>query len=115
MTNSPSPPLSNEDRQEVFRLATSGFVNRYNVQIQSGMNDPELEVALKDYLGIFGGSGGPNHLSVSYTGSGLRIWGGWHTVNHVKEKPLFKAASTIAMARHTYDISNPDEDQMALL
>lgn len=115
MTNFPSPPLSNKDRLEVFQLATRGFASRFSDQMLSGMRDAELEAALEGYLGIFGDSGGPNRLSVSYAGSGFRIWGGWHTVNHVKEKPLFKGSLTIAMARETYGISNPDEDQIALL
>ena len=71
-------------------------------------------IRYKNYFGIFAGSGGPNRLSVCYAGSGLRIWGGRQTVNHVTDKPLFKGALTIATARQTYSISNPDDNQMDL-
>ncbi len=79
------------------------------------MSDEELKSALERSLGIFRGSGGPNRLSVSFKGSGLRIWGGWHAVNHVKEAPLFSGKATITMGREVYGIPNPDETQLTLL
>ena len=45
---------------------------------------------------------------------GLRIWGGWHIVNHVTEKPLFQGKASIAMARLVYKISDPSNQQMEL-
>ncbi len=106
--------LTPEDRIEVFKIATRGFECHYCNQFQTGMTDQELQAALKEALGIFGGSGGPDRLSVSFKGSDLRIWGGWHVVNHVIEKPLFAGAATIAMARSVYGIIDPDNDQLVL-
>ncbi|MCP4099053.1 MAG: hypothetical protein GY748_22755, partial [Planctomycetaceae bacterium] len=70
MTSSPSPPLTNQDRIEVFRLATKGLVHWYGDQFKSGMSDGELKAALEQALGIFGGSGGPDSLSVSHKAAG---------------------------------------------
>ena len=107
-------PLSDADRVEVFRIATSSFQRRYGHQFAEGMTDEELEKALAEVLGIFGGSGGPDRLSVTFKGSGLRIWGGWQPVNHVQEKPLFAGKATIAMARAVYGISDPDDQQFSM-
>ncbi len=109
-----TPPLTQEDKIEIFRIATSSFVHRYGDRFEHGMTDAELAKALQTSLGIFGGSAGPGRLSVTYTGIGLRIWGGWHVVNHVTEKPLFAGKATIAMAREVYGIRNPDNKQLNL-
>ena len=79
------------------------------------MRDDELKSALEMALGIFGGSGGPNKLSISFQGAGLKIWGGSHVVNHIQEKPLFAGAQTVATAREVYQIPNPNDQQMRLL
>ena len=107
--------LSHRDKIEVFRLATRSFADRYKNQIAEGMDDIELDNSLKDYLGIFGGSCSPNRLSILYQGAGLKIWGAWHIVNHVIEKPLFQDNATIAMARENYAISDPQSEQLSLL
>ncbi len=107
-------PLSDVDRVEVFRIATSGFERRYGHRIAEGMTDEELEKALSEVLGIFGGSGGPDRLSVTFKGAGLRIWGDWQPVNHVLEKPLFAGKATIAMARTVYGIADPDDQQLSM-
>ena len=107
-------PLSQNDRTEVYRLATRSLVHHYGDQFTEGMTDIELETAMKSSLGIFGGSGGPNQLSVSYQGAGLKIWGGWHTVNHLIQVPLFSGNQTIATAREIYNISDPNNNQMNL-
>jgi len=104
--------LSREDREEVFRIATKGLVHFHGSKFADGMTDKELEDALVSSLGIFGGSGGPDRLSVSYKGAGLKIWGGWHVVNHVTEPPLFQGRETIAMAREIYLIPDPEKSQM---
>lgn len=106
--------LTQADRIEVFRLATRSVTRHFKEQIEIGMTDDELAAALEQILGIFGGSSGPDRLSVAYTGAGLRIWGGWHVVNHVAEQPLFSGRQTIAMAREVYGISNPDDQQLNL-
>ena len=107
--------LSKADRIAVFKLATRSLHHWYGNQLSAGMTEIELEDALKKVLGIFGGSGGPEQLSITHQGAGLKIWGGWHTVNHIEEKPLFAGAATIAMAREVYAIPNPDDPQMSLL
>ena len=109
--HSPSPPLTNLEKVEVFKLATRSFPRRNAEAIKRGMTDTELENALKINLGIFGGSGGPDCLSVTYQGAGLKIWGGWQTVNHVTEKPLNSGRHTVAVAREVYGISDPSEKQ----
>lgn len=114
MYSSASRSLTQADRVEVFRLATRSFIYWHADQIEAGMTDDELETALKNALGTFGGSGGPDRLSVCHTGAGLRIWGGWHIVNHCVEKPLFKGTETVVMAREVYGIANPDDNQLAL-
>ncbi len=115
MVSSPTLPLTNQDRIEVFRLATRGLVHWYGDRFESGMSDSELKAALEQALGIFGGGGGPDSLSVSHKAAGLCIWGGWQVVNHVKEKPLFSGVATIAMAREVYGIPDPQSEQLSLL
>ncbi|PHP65398.1 hypothetical protein CSC94_18735 [Zhengella mangrovi] len=78
------------------------------------MTDEELTAALEIALGIFGGSGSLSRLSVAHTASGLRIWGGWHIVNHVAETPLFAGRRTIETARAIYTIKNPGDRQFNL-
>ena len=108
------PVLTDQDRIAIFRQATRGFADRHENEIAAGMTDADLASALEDCLGIFGGSGGPDSYSVSFTGSGLRIWGGWSPVNHVIAKPLFAGKSTIAMAREVYGIDDPTREQLDL-
>jgi hypothetical protein len=102
------------DKTEVFKTATRRLPTLCGEKLKSGMIDTELEEALKLVLGEFGGSGGPNTYSVTYAAAGLRIWGGWHVVNHVLEKPLFASKATIAKAREVYGIVDPNDDQLCL-
>ena len=113
-TQSRERSLTPEDKIDVFRIATGGLVHHFGEKLEAGMTDKELHAALEVTLGIFGGSGGPDCLSVSYKGSGLRIWGGWHVVNHVVEPPLYSGKATVAMARTVYNISDPEDNQLAL-
>jgi len=106
--------LTEADKVMIFKLATASLPRRYREAIKTGMSNEELSNALQSVLGIFGGSGGPGRPSISFTGSGLRIWGGWRTVNHVSEKPLFSGKATIAMARQVYGIKDPNNKQMDL-
>jgi len=69
-----SKPLSPDEKALAFRRATSGFPKHYADEIERGMSDKELEAALHKTLGIFGGSGGPHCIDVSFQGSGLKIW-----------------------------------------
>ncbi len=67
------------------------------------------------FFGHLWWSGSPNRLSITYQGTGLKIWGGWHIVNHVIEKPIFQGNATIMMAREVYGVSNPHAEQLSLL
>ena len=110
--------LSNEDRETAFLRATGGFSGareRWKNRAREGRTDEQLADDLKFEIGIFGGCGGPESLNITYQGSGLKIWASWHVHNHVREKPIFQGAATIAMARHTYGIPNPDDDQLSLI
>lgn len=106
--------LSAAEQRTVFCQVTRALPQNYGDAIVRGMSDAELIEALKATLGIFGGSCGPDCLSVAYQGAGLKIWGGRHIVNPMQEKPLFAGAKTIATARLVYDIHNPDDPQMTL-
>ena len=114
MADDQDRPLSEADRVMIFKLATASLPKRYGEAIKTGMSDEELSNALQSVLGIFGGSGGPDRPSISFAGSGLRIWGAWHIVNHVSEKPLFAGKATIAMARAVYKINDPKDGQLSL-
>ena len=106
--------LTEADKTAIFKSATRGLERRYHEAIRNGMTDKELKMALSAVLGIFGGSGGPLAYSITFTGSGLRIWGSWNVVNHAIEKPLFAGKATIAKARAVYSIANPEDDQLGL-
>ena len=112
--NQEDTPLSPIECEAIFRLATKSFVTQYGDRIVAGMSDGDLWEALQRSLGIFGGSGGPGQLSVTYQGAGLKIWGGRSSVNHVTTKPLFSHKATLEMARAVYRIGNPDKDQLDL-
>jgi hypothetical protein len=114
MDASPSPPLTQAERIEIFKLATRGLVHRYGEQFKAGMSDADLRSALAESLGLFGGSGSPDGPSVAYSGAGFRIWGGRHTVNHYTQRPLFAGDMTVAMAREVYGISDPQSGQLKL-
>ncbi len=110
-----SKPLSQADKEQVFRIATRGFVHSFGDQFADGMSDGALWKALQEGLGIFGGTSGPGRLAVTYGGAGLKIWGSWTAVNHVTAAPLFSGNATLAMAREVYSIANPKDDQLSLL
>ena len=107
-------PLTQADKEEAFRIATKALPKRYAEQIKAGMGDDDLIDAMQHVLGTFGGSCGPKRLCVIHQASGLKIWGGWHIVNHVREVPLFKGRQTLEMARYLYSIANPDDQQYTL-
>jgi len=110
-----SSELTPGEKALAFRRATSGFADRFAGSIGSGMTDPDLESALKSYLGIFGGSGGPDTIDVAYQGAGLKIWAARSCPNHVLEKPVFEGKATVQMARQVYDITDPTDKQLPLL
>jgi hypothetical protein len=114
MTDQLTNTLSLDEREQVFRRATSALPRWYAEKINRGMTDEELREALSKVLGIFGGSGGRDSLSVSYQGAGLKIWGSRGTHNHCTTEPLFQGAMTVAMARHIYMIADPADQQLGL-
>ena len=108
-------PLTQADRVAAFQAATRGFVRRLGARFESGMSDADLADALKDALGIFAGRCAPEQLHLTWQGAGLKIWASWHVHNHVREKPVFSGAETIAMAREVYGIPDPNNRQLPLL
>ena len=107
-------PFTEADKTEVFKIATRRLPTVCGDKFKSGMADAELEDALKLVLGEFGGCGGPQTYSITYAAAGLCIWGGWHVVNHVLEKPLFAGTATISKAREVYGIVDPSDNQLSL-
>jgi hypothetical protein len=108
--------LSRENELSAFKRAT-GFDRsrvRWAEYAQTGLSDKKLTGVLAFEMGIFGGMGARNQLSITYQGSGLKIWAGWHIVNHVMEKPIFEGKETIAMAREVYGIRDPSDNQLAM-
>ena len=109
-----SAPLSRAEKRDAFKIATSALMRWYGDQLADGATDAELEQMLERVLGIAGGSGGPDRLSVSFRGAGLRIWAGWSFPNEVTDKPIFAGKQTIAMAREVYGIVDPSVSQFSL-
>lgn len=107
--------LSHADKQAAFKRATSCLVSWYGEKIEAGMCDEELNELLVRVLGIDGGSAGPGRINVSYKSAGLRIWASWGYYNEYTDRPIFSGQQTIDMAREIYGISDPSDDQMALL
>lgn len=111
-------PLSEADRHAGFLRATGGFSRakeRWAERAARGLSDAELSDALAFELGIFGGSGGPGTLDLTFQAAGLKIWISWGVHNHVTMKPTFAGKSTITMARLAYAIKDPTERQLAFL
>jgi hypothetical protein len=110
--------LTEADKREGFMRATGGFSRskeRWAERALRGMSDAELAEALVFELGIFGGSGGPGTLDLTFQGAGLKIWISWGVHNHVTMKPTFEGKGTIAMARLVYGIRDPADRQLVLL
>lgn len=110
--------LTEADKRDGFIRATNGFSagkQRWAARAARGMSDAELAEALALELGIFGGSGGPGTLDLTFQGAGLKIWISWGVHNHVTMKPTFEGKTTVAMARLVYGIKDPADRQLALL
>ncbi|HAQ34924.1 MAG: hypothetical protein CMF74_09960 [Maricaulis sp.] len=108
-------PLTHDEKVAAFKAATRSLINWYGNELAEGVTDARLEELLKQALGIFGGSGGPDQISLAFQGAGLKIWASWETVNNVTDKPIFQGKATIKMAREVYDIPDPSNGQMRLL
>lgn len=109
-------PLTEADKRNGFIRATNGLsgAERWTARAARGMSDAELAEALTFELGIFGGSCGPEQLSLTFQGSGLKIWISWEVHNTVTTKPTFEGKNTIAFARLVYGIKDPADRQLAL-
>ncbi|MBZ9944506.1 hypothetical protein LB533_25765 [Mesorhizobium sp. BR1-1-13] len=110
-------PLTEADRIAGFRRATcsmAGARERWRERARTGLSNQEPAEALAYELGIFGGCGGPDCLSLTYKGAGLKIWISWETHNSYQMKPTFSGGTTIAMARLIYGVKDPYEVQLAL-
>jgi hypothetical protein len=91
-----------------------GASERWRERAKTGLSDLELAQALSYELGIFGGSSGPDCLSLTHKSAGLKIWISWETHNSYQMKPTFSGETTIAMARLVYGVRDPEEVQLAL-
>ena len=107
-------PITQADKIEAFKAATSSLVHWYGDQLRAGMTDEQLEDALGRALGIMGGRGGPDCISVAYQGAGLKIWASWSYPNIVTDRPLFQGRATVSMAREIYRIPDPANRQQSL-
>ncbi len=110
-------PLSHQDRHDAFMRAvhsTSDAKARWEQHAKTGLSDAKLQEALRNELGIFGGSTGPDMLGITYQGSGLKIWASWDGVNHCLDEPVLQGSQTIDYARQVFGIPNPDVAQLSL-
>ena len=110
-------PVTQADRVAGFIKATcsmAGSSARWNERAATGLTDALLADALRMELGIFGGSSGPDALSITYQGSGLKIWISWEIESLLGNKPVFEGKATIAMARLVYGIKDPVDIQYAM-
>lgn len=108
--------LTEEEKTYAFLRATggmSGAARRWQERAAKGMTDEELAEALAFEMGE-GGSGGPESLSISQNGAGLRIWASWEVQNIHTAKPIFTGKASIAKAREIYGIRDPSQRQLAL-
>ena len=110
-----SAALSYADKRTAFEIATSALLRWFGDELVNGATDDQLHAFLEKVLGIAGGSCGPGRISVSYRGSGLRIWAGWDHPNEVRDEPIFAGSQTISMAREVYGIPDPSAQQLALI
>ncbi len=114
----PMSELTRTDKRNAFIAATKTTENaavRWKKRSETGLTDDALKEALRYELGIFGGSSKTEcRPSITYQGAGLKIWAGWHTVNHCQEQPIFEGIATMKMAREVFGISDPNDDQQLL-
>lgn len=111
-----SEAFTEEEKRGVFLRAvcnTEGFKKRWEKRSENPMSDEELQEALKYELGIFGGGGCRDSISIAYQGCGLKIWADRDYANSSLDEPLFQGAQTIKMARLVFarlDAANPQTD-----
>lgn len=117
-TPEPEPLVIGEAERIVgFKKATCGMAgasSRWKERAAKGMSDEDLASALAYEIGIFGGSGSPDGLCLTYQAAGLKIWISWEIQNTHEQSPDFQGAETVAMARLVYGIRDPSDKQLAL-
>lgn len=72
--------LTEQDRHAAFVQAvtnTQGAQKRWNERQNTGLSDEDLHSALRYELGIAGGGGCRESISICYQGAGLKIWASW--------------------------------------
>ncbi len=109
--------MTNDDKKKAFIRAVNNMQdaeNRWKERAEIGLTDEQLSQALRYELGIAGGSGGRDALSIAYEGSGLKIWAGWQNINPYMDQPIFEGQKTVKMARIVFGIADPSDKQMAL-
>lgn len=110
-------PLTDKDKYRGFRRAVtsfSGAAERWQERASTGMTNADLHEALRQELGIAGGSGGRDSLRVSYEGSGLKVWVSWMSHNTYIDEPTFQGEQSARIAREIFNISDPDDNQLDL-
>jgi hypothetical protein len=110
-------PLTDADRIEAFRLATTGFesaAERWEAAAKRGVNDDEPAEMLRFEIGIFGCRSSQEGLNVEFQGAALRIWATWESTARTKYPPIFQGNGTVRMARRVYGVADPRQRQMSL-
>jgi hypothetical protein len=117
-TPAPEPlTIGEAERVAGFRKATCGMAGaaaRWRERAARGMSDDELAKALAYEIGVYGGSGGPDCLCLTYQAAGLKIWIGWDIENTHDQPPTLQGMATVAMARIVYGIKDPADKQLTL-
>lgn len=109
--------ITQADRVTGFIKATcsmAGGSARWSARAATGLSDAQLAEALRMELGILGGSCEPDALSITYQGSGLKIWISWEIDSPPGTKPVFEGKATMAMARLVYGIKDPVDVQYVM-
>ncbi len=110
--------VTREDIEQALRRAIchiEGARERWDERISSGLNDEELEQALRYELGIAGGQCGPDMLSIDYQRAGFKIWASWGITNTYSDAPVLEGRNTMEMTRQICGIRDPADKQMSLL
>jgi hypothetical protein len=109
--------LSAAEIEACFLRAVTSYANtkqRWRQRAETGLTDQELRDALTYELGIHGGSGCRDSISIAYQGAGLKIWANRGRLNHCTDVPILQGQQTMAMERSIFGIANPDDQQMSL-
>ena len=111
-----SEAFTEEEKRGVFLRAVhsySGSKDRWEKRSEKPMSDEELQEALKYELGIHGGGGCRDSISIAHQGCGLKIWADRDHANFCLDEPFLQGAQTIKMARLVFNIidaANPQTD-----